>query len=65
MNALVPAIMCVVMSSSYVGHFLLFHRVQYTWFHIIFAIGAMYVAMLLTDWCVSSFLIYIFNSHLE
>ena len=23
---------------------------QYTWFHVIFAIGAMYVAMLLTDW---------------
>lgn len=25
-------------------------RYNYTWFHIIFAIGAMYVAMLLTDW---------------
>lgn len=25
------------------------HR-QYAWFHVIFAIGAMYVAMLLTDW---------------
>lgn len=25
---------------------------QYSWFHIIFAIGAMYVAMLLTDWYV-------------
>ena len=24
--------------------------VQYSWFHVIFAIGAMYVAMLLTDW---------------
>jgi hypothetical protein len=23
---------------------------QYSWFHLIFAIGAMYVAMLLTDW---------------
>ena len=23
---------------------------QYAWFHVIFAIGAMYVAMLLTDW---------------
>lgn len=23
---------------------------QYTWFHVIFAIAAMYVAMLLTDW---------------
>ncbi|KAI0805945.1 serine incorporator-domain-containing protein [Irpex lacteus] len=27
-------------------------RYNYTWFHIIFAIGAMYVAMLLTDWSV-------------
>ena len=26
------------------------HRMQYSWFHVIFAIGAMYVAMLLTDW---------------
>ncbi|KAH9944978.1 serine incorporator/TMS membrane protein [Epithele typhae] len=25
-------------------------RYNYTWFHFIFAIGAMYVAMLLTDW---------------
>ncbi|KAL5526630.1 TMS1 [Sanghuangporus sanghuang] len=25
-------------------------RYNYSWFHIIFAIGAMYVAMLLTDW---------------
>lgn len=25
---------------------------QYTWFHVIFTIGAMYVAMLLTDWYV-------------
>ncbi|KAI0346292.1 TMS membrane protein/tumor differentially expressed protein [Trametopsis cervina] len=25
-------------------------RYNYTWFHVIFAIGAMYVAMLLTDW---------------
>lgn len=25
---------------------------QYSWFHFIFAIAAMYVAMLLTDWCV-------------
>jgi len=25
---------------------------QYSWFHIIFVLGAMYVAMLLTDWCV-------------
>lgn len=23
---------------------------QYSWFHIIFVLGAMYVAMLLTDW---------------
>jgi hypothetical protein len=23
---------------------------QYSWFHVIFALGAMYVAMLLTDW---------------
>jgi len=23
---------------------------QYSWFHVIFAIGMMYVAMLLTDW---------------
>lgn len=25
---------------------------QYSWFHIIFSIAAMYVAMLLTDWYV-------------
>ena len=24
--------------------------VQYSWFHVIFVLGAMYVAMLLTDW---------------
>lgn len=30
----------------------LHHPSQYSWFHIIFAIGAMYVAMLLTDWYV-------------
>ncbi|KAI6009317.1 serine incorporator/TMS membrane protein [Pisolithus marmoratus] len=29
-------------------------RYNYSWFHIIFAIGAMYVAMLLTDWNVVS-----------
>ncbi|TDL25577.1 TMS membrane protein/tumor differentially expressed protein [Rickenella mellea] len=29
-------------------------RYNYAWFHIIFAIGAMYVAMLLTDWNVVS-----------
>jgi hypothetical protein len=23
---------------------------QYSWFHVIFVLGAMYVAMLLTDW---------------
>ncbi|KAG6864971.1 hypothetical protein C0991_005878 [Blastosporella zonata] len=28
--------------------------IQYSWFHIIFAIAAMYVAMLLTDWWVPS-----------
>ena len=26
-------------------------QLQYAWFHVIFIIGAMYVAMLLTDWC--------------
>ena len=26
-------------------------QLQYSWFHVIFIIGAMYVAMLLTDWC--------------
>jgi len=25
---------------------------KYSWFHIIFVLGAMYVAMLLTDWWV-------------
>jgi len=29
-------------------------RYNYAWFHIIFAIAAMYVAMLLTDWNVVS-----------
>ncbi|PSR71372.1 hypothetical protein PHLCEN_2v12748 [Hermanssonia centrifuga] len=29
-------------------------RYNYSWFHIIFAIGAMYVAMLLTDWYVTT-----------
>ncbi|KAJ8586934.1 TMS membrane protein/tumor differentially expressed protein [Rhizopogon salebrosus TDB-379] len=29
-------------------------RYNYSWFHVIFAIGAMYVAMLLTDWNVVS-----------
>jgi len=29
-------------------------RYNYSWFHIIFALGAMYVAMLLTDWNVVS-----------
>ncbi|KAF9223512.1 TMS membrane protein/tumor differentially expressed protein [Gyrodon lividus] len=29
-------------------------RYNYAWFHVIFAIGAMYVAMLLTDWNVVS-----------
>ncbi|KAG2341376.1 TMS membrane protein/tumor differentially expressed protein [Suillus weaverae] len=29
-------------------------RYNYSWFHVIFAIGAMYVAMLLTDWNVMS-----------
>lgn len=28
----------------------LIHVLQYSWFHIIFAIASMYVAMLLTDW---------------
>jgi hypothetical protein len=30
--------------------------IQYAWFHIIFAIAAMYVAMLLTDWYIHPFL---------
>jgi hypothetical protein len=29
-------------------------RYNYSWFHIIFVLGAMYVAMLLTDWNVVS-----------
>jgi len=29
-------------------------RYKYSWFHVIFAIGSMYVAMLLTDWNVVS-----------
>jgi len=29
-------------------------RYNYSWFHVIFAIGSMYVAMLLTDWNVVS-----------
>lgn len=29
-------------------------RYNYSWFHVIFALGAMYVAMLLTDWNVMS-----------
>lgn len=36
---------------------------QYSWFHVIFSIAAMYVAMLLTDWYVfSSLLRYITTS---
>ena len=27
-------------------------NMKYSWFHIIFVLGAMYVAMLLTDWWV-------------
>ncbi|KAF8905016.1 serine incorporator/TMS membrane protein [Gymnopilus junonius] len=30
-------------------------RYNYSWFHVIFAIGSMYVAMLLTDWYVYGF----------
>jgi hypothetical protein len=30
--------------------FLLLTPFQYSWFHLIFVLGAMYVAMLLTDW---------------
>jgi hypothetical protein len=32
-------------------------RYNYSWFHVIFCMGAMYVAMLLTNWCVLSFLL--------
>lgn len=32
---------------------LVLSQLQYSWFHVIFAGGAMYVAMLLTDWYVS------------
>ena len=29
-------------------------RNQYSWFHLVFALGAMYVAGLLTDWAIIS-----------
>ena len=49
----------LVLGITYVTFLLyLFKRLmittQYSWFHVIFSIGAMYVAMLLTDWYVIS-----------
>jgi hypothetical protein len=46
MSVLVPVIMYVC-SNTVMPSVTPF---QYTWFHIIFVLGAMYVAMLLTDW---------------
>lgn len=46
MSALVPVIMYAHFNTV-LPHVTPF---QYSWFHIIFVLGAMYVAMLLTDW---------------
>lgn len=40
------------LSTSCCRSLLILPGFQYSWFHIIFAGGAMYVAMLLTDWFV-------------
>lgn len=51
MNDLVHDTTCVAFSISYMRTLSQnIASTQYSWFHVIFAIAAMYVAMLLTDW---------------
>ena len=47
MTSVLALVIMYVRLNTDLAHLTLF---QYSWFHIIFVLGAMYVAMLLTDW---------------
>jgi hypothetical protein len=47
MTSVLEPVIMYALFSTFLPHVTPF---QYSWFHIIFVLGAMYVAMLLTDW---------------